>query len=333
MRIALVTDTWYPQINGVVTTLATVARKANERGHELDVIHPGEFKNIPCPTYPEIRLALFQGKKIQERLSDVDAVHIANEGPLGIAARSICAKNKWPYTTAFHTRLSEYANERFPVFPVWLGYQFLRWFHKHSSGVLVPSKDMIKLLERHKFNNLVRWTRGVDSELFKPREVEHNFKSPVYLSVGRVSVEKNLDAFLSLNLPGTKIVVGDGPHLPKLKAKYKDVVFTGYKQGEELAEYFSLADVFVFPSKSDTYGLVQLEALASGTPIAAYPVTGPIDIVTDEVGCLSNNLKEAIFEALNKDRYKCREYALRQSWDDCIDIFLNNLKPIKNAKT
>lgn len=333
MRIALVTDTWYPQINGVVTTLATVAKKANERGHELEVIHPGEFKSIPCPTYPEIRLALFSGKQIKEKLTYANAIHIANEGPLGLAARNICVKNKWPYTTSFHTRLSEYTNERFPLFPVWLGYQYMRWFHRHSDKVLVPSKDMVSLLKRYKFSNLVRWTRGVDSELFRPRKVDHNFKLPVYLYVGRISVEKNLDAFLSLNLPGTKLVVGDGPYLTKLKSKYKDVVFTGYKQGEELAEYFSLADVFVFPSKSDTYGLVQLEALASGTPVAAYPVTGPIDVVTSETGYLSNNLKEAIFEALKKDRKKCREYALRQSWDDCVDTFLNNLKPIKNAQT
>lgn len=333
MRIALVTDTWYPQINGVVTTLATVARKVNERGHELEVIHPGEFKNIPCPTYPEIKLALLPGKDLEERLSAVDAVHIANEGPLGLAAQRICHKHKWLYTTAFHTRLSEYASERLPFFPVWLGYTYLRWFHRKSSGVLVPTKDMLRMLEGKNFKNLVQWRRGVDSDKFQPRDVEKEFKTPIMLYVGRVSVEKNLDSFLGLNIPGTKVVVGDGPHLPKLKSKYKDVVFTGYKEGEELAKYFSMADVFVFPSKSDTYGLVQLEALASGTPVAAYPVTGPIDVVTPEVGCLSDNLKEAIFEALKKDRKKCREYALTQSWDDCVDAFLNNLKPKDNAKT
>lgn len=330
MRIALVTDTWFPQINGVVTTLSALVEKLRLRGYEVDVIEPSQFFNIPCPTYPEIRLALFCKGKVAKRLASVDAIHISNEGPLGVAARSICHKNDWPYTTAFHTRLSEYANERFKSFPVWLGYKYIKWFHKHSKGVLVPTKEMLNTLQSYGLDNLIHWSRGVDTKVFRPKDVRHDYTKPVMLYVGRVSVEKNLDSFLSLETPGTKIVVGDGPYLNKLKSKYPDTVFVGYKHGEELSDYYALSDVFVFPSKSDTYGLVQLEALSSGLPVAAYPVTGPLDVINDNVGCLSNSLGYAIESALKKDPVECRKYAESKSWDDCVDEFLYNLEPISN---
>lgn len=331
MKIALITDTWFPQINGVVTTLNQTVKTLEKRGYSVDLIEPCQFFNIPCPTYPEIKLA-FPIIKLYKRLKKLkpNYIHIANEGPLGVAAQIICRFMGWPFTTAFHTKLAEYTHERFKFFPVWLGYIYLKLFHKKSKKVLVPSPSVKKELEDRNFKNIVSWNRGVNTLKFSPGVTETSYKKPVELYVGRVSVEKNLDAWLSLPTEGTKVVVGDGPYLKELRSKYPNAVFTGYKKGKDLINYYRSADVFVFPSKSDTFGLVQLEALACGLPIAAYPVTGPLDVVTEEVGCLRESLEEAINIALTKDPKKCRNYALTFSWDKCIDTFIDNLQKVNH---
>lgn len=331
MRIAIITDAWHPQVNGVVRTLTHLKAELEGMGHEILLAHPGLFKNILCPGYSEIRLAYGVKGKLAKLLSDfaADAYHISTEGPLGMAARRFCLKRKIAFTTAYHTRFPEYLKAKCHV-PEWITYAALRRFHAQSKAIMVPTASMQEALQSVGFNSVKLWTRGVNTDLFKPRQKDFlQLPRPIFLYVGRVSVEKNIAAFLSLNLPGTKLVVGDGPQLKETKELFPDANFVGAKGGEELASYYAAADVFVFPSKTDTFGLVVLEALASGVPVAAYPVTGPKDIIQDfPVGVLNDNLLTAATAALSLDPVDCRDFALSKSWKACAEQFLHNLYPI-----
>jgi glycosyltransferase involved in cell wall biosynthesis len=330
MRIALATDAWRPQTNGVVTTLARTLEGLERRGHVTRAIHPTEFRTVPCPTYPEIRLALFPGARLRRVLHEFspDAVHIATEGPVGQAARSWCLRESMPFTTSYHTRFPQYIRARFPIPERW-SYAFLRRFHGAAQRVMVATEHIRRDLERNGFRNLAMWTRGVDLELFRPRPPAFLRGSrPILLYAGRVAVEKNLEAFLGLDLPGTKYIVGGGPALTHLRKRYPQAIFTGYKYGEELASHLAAADVFVFPSLTDTFGLVLLEAMASGVPVAAYPVAGPIDVVRSGMsGILHDDLAIAVAQALTLNREECRRYALQFSWERATQQFLGNLAP------
>jgi glycosyltransferase involved in cell wall biosynthesis len=330
MRILIVTDAWYPQVNGVVRTLDTVRGELLGMGHTVEVIAPDRFRTIPTPTYPEIPLALFPKRRIR-RLIDAfrpDAIHIATEGPLGWSARRICLDRDLPFTTSFHTKFPEYINARFRI-PVSWGYAALRRFHAPSKGVMVATASLAATLRAYGFTHLKRWNRGVDTKLFRPRPKSFlDAPRPIWMFVGRVAVEKNIEAFLKLDLDGTKFVVGDGPQLGELKGRYPEVRFTGYKTGIELAAHIAAADVFVFPSRTDTFGLVLLEALACGVPVAAYPVTGPIDILGGHtIGALDDDLAAAARTALTVPSAACRSFALGFSWRACAELFEANLYP------
>ena len=335
MRILLVTDAWTPQINGVVVTLTNTVRWLERWGHEVHVLSPEGFRTMPMPTYPEIPLALFPGPKVARRIRDVapDAIHIATEGPLGIAARAYCLKHRLAFTTAYHTCFPEYVKPRFGV-PLGITYAWLRRFHGASSAVLVATPAIRAMLEARGFANIVDWSRGVDTDLFLPGETRFvDLPRPVFLFVGRVAVEKNLPGFLGLDLPGTKLVVGDGPQRKALEERYPDAVFVGAKTGLELASYFQRADVFVFPSRTDTFGLVLVEAMACGTPVAAFPVRGPIDVVKDPaVGVLDNDLGAAALAALALDREKVRRYAQQFSWEHSSRQFISSLVPARSPE-
>lgn len=332
MKILIFTDAWHPQVNGVVRTLEMVLQEIVAMGHEVRVISPDLFNTIPCPTYPEIRLAFFPGRKISRLIADFapDAVHISTEGPIGIAARQVCVRGSVPFTTSYHTRFPEYISARLPV-PLSIGYKFMRWFHGASQGVMTATDSLRWSLERRGFRNLKTWTRGVDLTLFKPLTGNDpgvfDLPRPLYLYVGRVAVEKNIGAFLDMSIDaGTKIVVGDGPQLKELRRRHPDVVFTGEKHGEELARHYASADVFVFPSRTDTFGLVLLEALACGTAVAAYPVTGPIDVISgSDAGSLDEDLSLAAAAALHIPKGNCRKHAETFSWNACARQFVNNL--------
>jgi glycosyltransferase involved in cell wall biosynthesis len=330
LRILLASDAWTPQINGVVVTLQNTLRGLESAGHTVEVIGPDRFVSIPCPTYPEIRLALNPGRGIAKVLeeSSPDAVHIATEGPIGIAMRKLCLRRKVPFTTSYHTRFPEYVHARTRL-PTAITYAWLRHFHAPSTATMVPTPAIHEDLERRGFKRLVRWSRGVDSTLFRPGSPTPNdWKRPVFMYVGRVAIEKNIGAFLSLELPGTKVVVGDGPQRVALQRRFPATVFTGAKIGEELAAHFRSADVFVFPSRTDTFGLVLLEAMASGTPAAAFPVTGPIDvIVPGGSGVLDDDLRAAALAALELSRDVVRRHALAFSWERATAQFLDNLHP------
>lgn len=332
MRILIATDAWEPQVNGVVRTLTRVVEECRVMGHEVLAITPNEFKTIPCPTYPEIRLALGAEEEIRERMRafEPEAVHIATEGPLGIATRRICLEWKLPFTTSYHTKFPEYISARFPV-PVQVGYAYMRWFHKPSGRLMVATPTLRDELAKHGFRNVTPWSRGVDTEVFKPG-LEPIFPAewarPIWLNVGRVAVEKNIEAFVELDLPGTKVIVGDGPARAELEAKYPEAKFMGAMFGEDLARAFADADVFVFPSWTDTFGLVILEAMAAGTPVAAYPAHGPIDIIPGSgAGAIDDDLKTACMACLELDPSAVRAYAERFSWRASAEEFVNNLTP------
>jgi glycosyltransferase involved in cell wall biosynthesis len=333
-KLLLITDAWQPQTNGVVTTYNNVIRELKALGVQTEVIHPGLFRYLPCPGYPEIPLALDVWKigKMIDRAA-ADHIHVAVEGPIGLAARYCLNRRKLHYTTSFHTRFPEYLQERFPFLSLRLGYRFMRWFHARSPRILVTTPSMHDDLARYGFERMIVWGRGVDTELFKPNgKAANDPVNPKFLFVGRVAVEKNIEAFLRLELPGEKIVVGDGPSRRSLEKQYPQVKFPGYKYGVELAEYFNAADVFVFPSRTDTFGLVMLEAMACGTPVAAFPVQGPVDVVTPGVtGILDNDLQRAALEALKLKRSACREFALSRSWRACAQTMLNNLVPARSG--
>ncbi len=329
-RIAIVTDAAPPQVNGVVRTLKQLGKELERQGHKVMYITPDMFRTVPLPTYKEIRIAIGAKRRVAELLDEFrpDAIHIATEGPLGLAARRYCLKRSRSFTTSFHTRFPEYLHARFRVPEKWT-YALVRRFHSPASTVMAATPLLIRELEERGFKNLRLWSRGVDTELFRPKpapDKKADKHTPVWLYVGRVAVEKNIDAFLDLELPGTKKVVGDGPRLDLLKKKYPAAQFPGALFGEELAEAYAEADCFVFPSKTDTFGLVLIEALASGTPVAAYPVQGPLDVIADApVGRLDEDLKSACFAALEADPNTCRAYAMNFSWEACSQQFLSNL--------
>ncbi|MEW6133919.1 MAG: glycosyltransferase family 1 protein [Pseudomonadota bacterium] len=329
MKLMIVTDAWRPQVNGVVRTLSTTQREMEAMGHEVNILSPLEFRTVPCPTYPDIRLSLFPGKKVAQRIRDFapHALHIATEGPLGLAARRYAVDNDIPFTTAYHTRFPEYVQARFMV-PLSWTYRFLRWFHAPSRAVMAPTPKVKSDLEAHGFSNVVLWSRGVDLDIFRMQESHRlDTEPPIFLYVGRVAVEKNIEAFLKLDLPGSKWVVGDGPALPALRAKYPEVNYLGVLNQHELAEVYASADVFVFPSKTDTFGLVLLEAMACGLPVAAYPVTGPIDVLGDsKAGVMREDLREACLAALEIDRAAARAHAEKFSWRAATEQFISHLQ-------
>ena len=334
MRVLIATDAWEPQVNGVVRTLSRTMAELRAMGHEVEIVSPDQFRTVPLPTYPEIRLAVNAYEPMQERFKafEPEAIHIATEGPLGLAARRLCLEWRLPFTTSYHTRFPEYVSARLPV-PTAAGYAFMRWFHKPSGRVMVATPTIHDELERRGFRNLSPWTRGVDVELFRPRregdpDPLEGVARPVFLNVGRVAVEKNIEAFLDLDLPGSKVVVGEGPALEELRARHRGAHFLGARFGAELAAVFAAADVFVFPSLTDTFGLVILEAMATGAPVAAYPAPGPIDIIPGSgAGVVDADLRTACLEALKLDRGVVRAYAERFSWRASSEQFLHNLQP------
>jgi glycosyltransferase involved in cell wall biosynthesis len=331
VRISLVTDAWRPQINGVTTTLTRCRDEIDGRGHDIDVVSPDRFRNLPCPRYPSIRLAVWPWRGVRRMLDAhrPQAIHIATEGPLGLAARLYCGRRHLPFTTAFHTRFPEYLRV-YAGIPEALSYRGLRWFHGRAQRTLVPTETLRAELEAHGFTHLVRWMRGVDTELFRPRSEDfYPLERPIFLYAGRVAAEKNIDAFLELELPGSKVVVGDGPARARLESRHPEVHWAGMRLGDDLARHYAGADVFVFPSKTDTFGVVMLEAFASGLPVAAYPVTGPIDVVEHGVtGILHEDLGTACRQALELDPIACREHALSLSWARCAEMLFCNLAVI-----
>ncbi len=332
LRVLIVTDAWEPQVNGVVRTLQQLGTQLDKMGHQVRYVTPLDFKTIPAPTYPEIRLALWPLRWMAKVVRDFApcAIHIATEGPLGLAARNYCVRKGLPFSTSFHTRFPEYINARFGT-PVAWGYRFLRWFHGPATTMMVATKSLQEEMVERKFPSTAIWSRGVDIDVYKPRPDLKasdflNLPRPLWLYVGRVAVEKNIESFLKLDLPGTKLIVGGGPQLESLKQKYTDAHFVGPKFGEELAEHYAASDCFVFPSKTDTFGLVTLEALASGTPVAAYPVQGPKDVIGDApVGCLRDDLRSAALTAVKISPDRARAFALEYSWEACTNQFINNL--------
>jgi glycosyltransferase involved in cell wall biosynthesis len=331
LRLALVTDAWHPQQNGVVRVLDSVLRLLEADGHEIDVISPEQFTTIPCPTYPEIPLAVLPGKALANKLERItpDAIHLATEGPLGWSARGWCLRNKFPFTTAYHSKFPEYLQKRTGV-PLFIPYAGMRHFHAPSAGVLVPSPNVYSELQEWNFKSLKLWSHGVDQTVFKPgpKTAFEGLPRPIFLNVGRVTVDKNLEAFLDLDLPGSKVVVGGGPQRAELIAKYPDAHFVVVSGDEALAACYNGADVFVFPSRTDTFGLVMLEALACGVPVAAYPVTGPKDVIGDSsAGVLSEDLRQAALDAMSIDSDLCVKRATEFPWSTVKDQFVANLAP------
>jgi len=327
MRILLATDAWHPQINGVVRTYQQLQTELCRLGVELSVLGPGAFRCVPCPSYPEIGLAV-PDRRLCARLMDevnAEAIHIATEGPVGWMARSYCLSRRLSFTTSFHTRFADYVSARWPVPESWV-YAVQRRFHARSAGVMVATASLSADLSRRGFRRLLPWTRGVDTALFRPQPVRLFGRGPVFLYTGRVAVEKNLEAFLRLDLPGRKVVVGNGPQLVALRLRYPDVTFTGVREGAALAACYASADVFVFPSRTDTFGMVMLEAMACGVPVAAYPAIGPRDLVKPGVsGLLGEDLRAAALRALRLDRGIVRTAALAFSWTTAANLFLANL--------
>ncbi|WP_304945414.1 MULTISPECIES: glycosyltransferase family 1 protein [unclassified Xanthobacter] len=330
MRVLVATDAWHPQINGVVRSLEYTAREAEHLGAELMFLSPQEFRTIPMPTYSEIRLALATPRMIMRRIEAMqpDFVHIATEGPIGILVRRACIASRRTFTTSYHTKFPEYLAARAPVPERWT-YAWLRSFHNAAGGVMVSTATLERDLAARGFKRLMRWSRGVDADLFRPRpEATLNIPRPAFLFVGRVAVEKNIEAFLDLDLPGSKVVVGGGPALEMLRARYPDVHFLGPKEGEELAQAYAACDVFCFPSRTDTFGIVLLEAMASGLPVAAYPVTGPLDVLegaTEQVGVLDEDLRTACMKALELSPAAARRFGERYTWRESARQFLDNV--------
>jgi len=331
VRIAIVSDAWRPQINGVVRTIETVARILRSEGHDVEVFGPDRFRTVPCPTYPEIRLSLFPASRLAHmlKLFAPDALHLVTEGPLGWAARRFCLSRGIPFTTAYHTRFPEYVHARIRL-PVSWSYAFVRHFHAPSAAVLVVAQSIRDELAARGFRNLVPWSRGVDIAAFRPRPHRDTTEPrPIWLYAGRVAIEKNIQAFLDLDLPGTKWVVGGGPQLEKLRRRYPAARFFGSVDTEELSARYAEADCFVFPSRTDTFGLVMVEALASGVPVAGYPVPGPLDVITDpRLGALDDDLRAACLAALGRDPADCRRHAETFTWKSCAQQFLATLQPV-----
>ncbi len=326
MRILVATDAWHPQVNGVVRTLAMMAEAAKGFGVDVSFLTPQSFRTFAMPSYPDLRLALPGPWKIAALIDAAkpDSIHIATEGPIGLMVRRYCRKRGLPFTTSFHTRFPEYVSARSPIPESWV-WRVLRWFHRPSQAVMAATPALMTELRAWGFRNVVLWSRGVDTSLFHPRDTDLCLPTPVFLCVGRVAVEKNLEAFLGLDLPGTKLIVGDGPARASLERRYPDAVFLGARHGEELAELYAASDIFVFPSKTDTFGLVLLEALASGLPVAAFPVTGPRDVIgSAPVGVLDDDLRKACFAALQIPREMCVEFAAAHTWQASARVFVEH---------
>jgi glycosyltransferase involved in cell wall biosynthesis len=335
--IAIVTDAWHPQTNGVVRTLSTTCEVLRGWGHQVTVISPEGFPSIPAPTYPEIRLALTAPGTVGRRLARIapEAVHIATEGPLGLAARAYCLRRRVPFTTAYHTQFPDYLARRTGL-PARMFWPYIRWFHRPAETIMVATETIRAQLREQGLTRLTHWSRGVDLTCFSPsapRPPEYaGIEGPILLYVGRVAVEKNIEAFLACPYPGTKVVVGDGPARAALQVKFPEARFLGKRTGEALAGCYAHADVFVFPSRTDTFGLVMIEALACGTPVAAFPVAGPLDIVTDAVGALSENLTRAIDAARYCDSAACAAYGASFSWEAASRQFLSGLVALKEEQ-
>lgn len=329
MRILVATDAWKPQTNGVVRTLEQVANEAGALGAEIQFFTPEGFRSIPLPGYPEVRLALVHQGRVDQAIEarKPDYLHIATEGPIGLAARRWARLRGRHFTTSYHTRFPEYLRQRLPI-PMRLTYALLRGFHNSGRGVMVATDSLADELRGRGFERLLPWCRGVDSEMFRPRpSARLDLPGPIFIYVGRVALEKNLEAFLSLDLPGSKVIVGEGPALAGLRRRFPAAHFLGLLTGEALAEAYSAADVFVFPSLTDTYGIVLLEALASGVPVAAFPVTGPRDVLEGTgVGVLDQDLRKAALAALEIPKARAREVALRHSWRACAESFIRNIQ-------
>jgi glycosyltransferase involved in cell wall biosynthesis len=331
MRVLIATDAWQPQVNGVVRTLMSLSRSASRLGVSIDFLTPQGFASVPVPTYPGLRLALPRRRQIARRLeqASADAIHIATEGPIGHMVRSICLRERRPFTTSYTTRFPEYIASRGPIPAAWI-YAALRRFHAAATVTMVATQSLMMELRARGFSNLGMWTRGVDTDLFRPdRAVDLGFARPIFVTVGRLAIEKNLEAFLSLDLPGTKVVIGTGPQQAALMRRFPRAKFLGLLENEALAAHLAAADVFVFPSRTDTFGVVQLEALASGVPIAAFPVTGPKDVVANNlVGVLHDDLRVACLEALCVPREACRAFALSRSWENSARQFIGHVQKV-----
>jgi glycosyltransferase involved in cell wall biosynthesis len=335
MRILVATDAWHPQVNGVVRSLTMMADAAKGFGVDISFLTPQSFRTFALPSYPDLRLALPYRAKIARLIAEArpDSIHIATEGPIGLLVRRYCRKRRLPFTTSFHTRFPEYISARLPVPESWI-WRALRRFHGGSYAVMAATPALAAELRHRGFRNVVLWPRGVDATLFYPREADLGLPRPVFLCVGRVAVEKNLEAFLDLDLPGTKLIVGDGPARAALARKYPQAVFLGARQGEELAQAYAAADVFVFPSKTDTFGLVLLEALASGLPVAAFPVTGPRDVIGNApVGALNDDLRAACLAAVKISPQACLEFAAGHTWEASARAFVDNITNIRQPDT
>lgn len=336
--IAVVTDAWHPQVNGVVRTLDTTCQILRDKGHAVAVISPDQYRSLPAPSYPEIRLALSWPGSVGRKLAAIapDAVHIATEGPLGLAARRYCLKRSVPFTTAYHTQFPDYLARRTGLSPS-VFWRYIRWFHRPAQRIMVATETIRAQLREQGLTKLHHWSRGVDLSCFSPDvppPLEYaDLQGPILLYVGRVAVEKNIEAFLSSSYPGTKVVVGDGPARSALEARFPDTVFLGKRTGAQLAGCYAGADVFVFPSKTDTFGLVMIEALACGTPVAAYPVPGPLDVLSDEAGAMSNDLDRAIDAARYCDRKQCAAYGAAFSWEAATEQFLRGLAALEETES
>ena len=336
MKILIATDAWHPQVNGVVRTLTSLSRSAAALGADISFLTPEGFPSVPLPTYPGLRVALPTRGEIARRIEQAvpDAIHVATEGPIGWMARAYCRRRKLAFTTSYTTRFPEYVAVRTGL-PLSVGYAVMRHFHAASSTVMVATDSLRQELAGRGFRKLGFWTRGVDTELFNPHSpATIDLPRPIFMTMGRVAVEKNIEAFLSLDLPGSKVVVGDGPQRAQLEQRYPDAVFLGEKKGADLTAHLAAADVFVFPSLTDTFGVVQLEALACGTPVAAFPVTGPKDVISDHpIGALDTDLRNACLRALNMSREACRNFALARSWENSARQFIGNLTALQSSRT
>ena len=327
MRILVATDAWHPQVNGVVRTLTMMAQSAAAVGHEVAFLTPDSFRTVAMPGYRDLRVALPWPAQVAKLIahSRPDSIHIATEGPIGLLVRRYCRKHDLPFTTSFHTRFPDYVAARAPVPQAWV-WAILRRFHGPSRAVMAATPALAAELQERGFANVVLWPRGVDTSIFHPREVDLCLPQPVFICVGRVAVEKNLEAFLALDLPGTKVIVGDGPARTHLERDYRDAVFLGALHGEALAKVYAAADVFVFPSRTDTFGLVLLEALASGVPVAAFPVTGPRDVIgAAPVAVLNEDLRAACIAALTIPRQDCVAFAANHTWEASTRAFIDHM--------
>src|ERR1700678_3256103 len=336
MRILIATDAWHPQVNGVVRTLTSLARSASTLGAEIDFLTPDGFPSMALPTYPGLRIALPNPRKIAARIeaASPDAIHIATEGPIGWSVRAYCRRHKLAFTTSYTTRFPEYIAVR-SIIPASFSYAVLRHFHAAAAMTMIATPSLRQELSAKGFRKLGFWGRGVDTQLFVPDEpAKLDLPRPIFMTMGRVAVEKNIEAFLSLDLPGSKVVIGDGPQKAELERRYPDVRFLGEKTGQDLTSHLAAADVFVFPSLTDTFGVVQLEALACGTPVAAFPVTGPLDVIADHpVGALDTNLRSACIRALGISRDLCRSFAVERAWENSARQFIGNLAALQPSRS